>query len=237
MNKYISRPLWSFEYLTEGTAIFTCDKVRYSIGPGDVYILRTGKKISIRTEQGGSLKKKCILIGKHLLEYIYQTGHLNGIDVIHARESKRLPEIYENIKKLVISPNDQFHTEDLSIQIYALLIELERLATPSQYPDILLKAIKITAGTPCENHTLASLSSACNTSVSTLSKLFRKHLGCSPMRYIINQRLEQAKLLIHMNKMTLKEVAERCGYHSESFLSRSFKKKFGMSPITFKRSG
>lgn len=236
MGDYISRPLWSFEYLCEGSAVFTCDKIRYNIRPGDVYILRTGKRISVRTEPGGKLKKKCILIEKHFLEYIYETGPLNGIDVIHAGDSTRLPAIYENIRNLVTSPEDQFQSENLSVQLYALLIELEKLALPNQYPDILLKAIKMINGEISANHTLESLSHACNTSVNTLSRLFRKYMSCSPVKYIIDRRLEQAKRLIYMDKMTLKEVAERCGYNSESFLSRSFRKKFGMSPIAFKHS-
>lgn len=236
MSDYISRPLWSFEYLCEGNAVFTCDKVRYKLRPGDVYIFRTGKKVSVRTKSGGKLKKKCILIEKHFLEYIYETGPLNGIDVIHAGNSARVPAIYENIRKLVTSQGNQFQAEDLSVQLYALMIELERLALPAQYPDILLKAVKIVNSDISATHTLASLSHACNTSVNTLSRLFRKYLGCSPVKYIIDRRLELAKRLIYMDKMTLKEIAERCGYNSESFLSRSFRKKFGMSPVAFKHS-
>ena len=56
------------------------------------------------------------------------------------------------------------------------------------------------------------------------------------MNYIIDRRLEQAKLFIQIGNMTLKEIAEKCGYNSESFLSRSFKKKFGLPPASLRRS-
>jgi AraC-like DNA-binding protein len=104
------------------------------------------------------------------------------------------------------------------------------------YPLALRMALALINTKPHSELTLESLSSECKVSVSTLTRLFRRHLKISPINYIIDRRLEQAKLLIQISDMTLKEVAEKCGYNSESFLSRSFKKKFGLPPTSLRRS-
>ena len=138
--------------------------------------------------------------------------------------------------KQLILGQDEFLEEDLSLQGYALLVELNRIAKPSEYPLALYMALNLINTKPQSGFTLGSLSSECKVSISTLTRLFQRHLKISPVNYIIDRRLEQAKLLLQISDMPLKEVAENCGYHSESFLSRSFKKKFGVPPTSFRRS-
>lgn len=234
-KNYGGRDFWSFEFLTEGDALFICDGIRYNVKPGDVYIMKPGKKIFVKPGPSGFLRKRCILMKSHLLNYISLNGRLNGVDFVHIKDSSRINDIYDRIRDLILSAPDNFLPENLSIQAYTLLLELNRLAMPLQYPDILRNALNIINNASHLAHTLEGLSTACNTSISTLSRLFRDHIGVSPMNYIIDQRLEHAKLMIYMKDMPLKEIAQRCGYHSESFLSRAFKKKFGVSPLAFRK--
>lgn len=122
------------------------------------------------------------------------------------------------------------------MQGYALLTELNRLAKPLEYPLALHLTLNLINTKQHSELTLKYLSSECNASVSTHARLFRSHLNISPANYIIDRRLEQAKLLVQVSDMTLKEVAVKCGYNSESFLPRSFKKKFGVPPASLRRS-
>lgn len=234
-SKEWQREWWSFEYVVEGNGIFICDNIRYSIRPGDIYILKPWKKIFLRPEKGGILRKRCVLLEGHLLEFICENGRLEGIDFIRPDDPKRLEKIYDTFKQLILR-QDNFLEEELSLQGYALLAELNRLAKPLEYPLALHMALNLINKKTHSELTLESLSAECKASVSTLTRLFRRYLKTSPMNYIIDRRLDQAKLLIQISDMTLKEVAEKCGYNSESFLSRSFKKKFGAPPASLRRS-
>ena len=40
----------------------------------------------------------------------------------------------------------------------------------------------------------------------------------------------QAKQLLRYSELSLEEIGERCGYKSQSYFSRVFRKKMGMSP-------
>lgn len=225
---------WSFELIIDGNAEFICNKIRYKASSGDILILRPGIPMSLRPGKSGFIKKRCVLLESPLLDYICENGNLAGVNCIANNDSQRISKIYDNIKKMILS-QDECLQEDLGVQSYALLTEIRRLAAPRQYPLPLRLAVDIIDAYPCRDYSLDALAVECKVSVSTLSRLFRAHLGFSPMNYIINRRLEQAKMLVNMGDMSLKEIAEKCGYKSESFFSRSFKKKFGVPPASFRR--
>lgn len=61
-------------------------------------------------------------------------------------------------------------------------------------------------------------------------RMFKQRMQISPVDYINLCRIEQAQKLIRQNKLTLSEIASRCGYNSNTFFSTAFKKIVGMSP-------
>jgi AraC-like DNA-binding protein len=228
-----SRTWWAFEFVREGNGILTCDNISYDLHPGDLYILRPDKTIFAHPGSNGFLRKKTILLEGCLNDYICKD--LQSVNVIRPESPLRLEKIYADVKQLILAQGE-FVQEELEVQAYALLVELNRLAMPMQYPLSLCQALKLINANLHLKHTLNSLSLECKVSTSTLSKLFQRYLNISPINYIIDRRLEYAKQLIKVSNMQLKEIAERCGYNSESFLSRSFKKKFGMPPALCRRS-
>ena len=228
-----SRPYWAFEFVTEGDGIFTCENIRYNLRPGDLYIIRPEGTISARPGSSGFLRKKCVSLESGLIEHI--GGNLQSVNVVRSENPLRLENIYAKIKQSILEQGEFVH-EELEAQSYTLLVELNRLAMPIQYPLPLCRALDLIKANLHLEYTLDRLSSECKVGISTLSRLFRHHLNISPMNYIIERRLGYARQLIKVSKMPLKEIAEMCGYKSESFFSRSFKKKFGMSPSSYRRS-
>jgi len=65
---------------------------------------------------------------------------------------------------------------------------------------------------------------------------FREVFGVSPMAYVRDHRLEQARLLLSSTDRTVGQVASRVGYRDQFHFSRHFKRRFGTSPAAFRRS-
>lgn len=65
-----------------------------------------------------------------------------------------------------------------------------------------------------------------------LCKVFRKEMGATPHKYLTNLRLQAAAdmLCSGYNNGNITEVAHMCGFHNPLYLSRLFKKKYGVSP-------
>jgi transcriptional regulator GlxA family with amidase domain len=66
----------------------------------------------------------------------------------------------------------------------------------------------------------------------TLYRHFKKTTGLSPKEYALKIRLAQAEDLISGTQMSIKQIAERLGFHSASHLSLEYKKVKGIAPQT-----
>ncbi len=67
-----------------------------------------------------------------------------------------------------------------------------------------------------------------------LSTLFSSIEGITIEKYVILQRIENAKELLMYAELTLSEIADQMGYSSVQHLSQQFKKITGLTPSHFK---
>ncbi len=68
-----------------------------------------------------------------------------------------------------------------------------------------------------------------------LRHLFKEYAGASPMRHIIQARIDRASELLAAGELSIKEVAERCGFESQYYFSRLFRKATGTTPSGFRK--
>ena len=69
---------------------------------------------------------------------------------------------------------------------------------------------------------------------SYLASNFKKTFGCSPQEFLVNLRMEKAKVLLKKQDLSISEVANVVGYTDQLAFSKAFKKHFGSSPSTYK---
>lgn len=82
---------------------------------------------------------------------------------------------------------------------------------------------------------LTFLATQLSLSVSYLSSLFKKIYGIPFQDFILNERLEKAKVLILSSSLKNYEIAEKVGISDPNYFSTLFKKKFGVSPNQYKQ--
>jgi transcriptional regulator GlxA family with amidase domain len=70
-----------------------------------------------------------------------------------------------------------------------------------------------------------------------IERLFSRYLNITPVRYMNDLRLARGRALLAETDMKITEVAVACGYASTSHFSKSFRKKFGVSPYRFSHFG
>ena len=113
------------------------------------------------------------------------------------------------------------------------LVSLGRLAG---YEPRVAAAIRL-----MENHldsplTTAAIARRLEISVRTLELLFRQALGLGPGSYYLRLRLQAARRLLLDTRLSMQDVAVRCGFGSHSAFSRMFRQHFAMSPSTFRQA-
>lgn len=85
-----------------------------------------------------------------------------------------------------------------------------------------------------KNLTLEELSEYSKYSKNQIINIFKKHTGQTPKRYIINQKINQAKdLLINNDSKSIIDIANETGFYDQSHFNKSFKKIYGVSPKNY----
>lgn len=88
-----------------------------------------------------------------------------------------------------------------------------------------------------EDLTLARLAEVADISKYHFSHLFKQSVGTPPYRYVILQRIEEAKRLLAQTELSIAQIALRSGFSSHSHFSRTFRKHVGTTPSAFQKKG
>lgn len=83
--------------------------------------------------------------------------------------------------------------------------------------------------------TTASLAKIAGLGQTTFFKVFKQSTGHSPIDFIMNERIRKAKILIQKNKLSLQEIAFRCGFNSYEYFCSTFKKMEKVKPSALRR--
>lgn len=81
--------------------------------------------------------------------------------------------------------------------------------------------------------TLETIAAACSVSVSGLKALFHTFCGCGPISYLNTLRIIAAKVMIREGVLNFSEIAEKTGFSSIHYFSRTFKARTGVTPSEY----
>ncbi len=77
---------------------------------------------------------------------------------------------------------------------------------------------------------LAELASVIRISPTYFASLFKQAMGISPHQYVIQQRVERAKVMLSKTDLAITDIALQVGFSSQSHLTQHFKRFTGMTP-------
>ena len=83
---------------------------------------------------------------------------------------------------------------------------------------------------------LRGLATQLNLSPFHFARLFKKSLGLSPHKYVLQNRIERAKKLITVSSnIPLSDIALQAGFYDQTHFGKAFKKYVGVSPKAFSK--
>lgn len=87
----------------------------------------------------------------------------------------------------------------------------------------------------CEQIKLSDIAKDVNLSPNYFHSLFTEVCGITPHDYLVEHRINIAKNLLITADLSLSDIAERCGFRNQQYLTSVFKSKIGLSPTHFKK--
>lgn len=232
----VSRPCYEnplLLFVRSGSMALEYDGETYHAEKGDILLLDCDRPHTYRTESGAEFL------------YLHFDGS-NAHDLVRAiaaespvvqREEnmligQRLYDMVQDYQKVGLGSE----AED-SMRIYQLLTWLalppRKLSRRDNPINQTVEYIREHVG---DVITLRELADMAHLSACHYSHEFKRQTGFSPMEYVINTRLEKAKMLLLQTTMSVIDIAYEVGYESGGSLSNLFIKKVGCSPREYRRT-
>jgi AraC family transcriptional regulator len=83
---------------------------------------------------------------------------------------------------------------------------------------------------------VADLAGELGMGVHQFTRHFRESVGCTPYRYIIDQRVERARYLLTATSLPIAEIAIEAGFVSQSHLTETFQRRLNITPNVLRKS-
>ena len=227
-RKRTNSDVFAVEYVRKGTFIFRQYGQTLRVNPGEIFLVHPGVNNSIHCESETGEKRVIIITGA-LLPRLLEHYNLTRLNCITPADSKKIDAFFDRITALAGRENQKNYTA-LSIECYALLMELARQAVNKDYPQELQNALEYIQNNLDKNLTLQEIAAHSSVSAATLFRQFKHHLHTPPIRYFADRKLERAAELFRQKCFSVKEVAQILNFSSPQYLATEFRKKYGVSP-------
>lgn len=131
-------------------------------------------------------------------------------------------------------------SEELYMKLFFLKLSeiIHRISdsnVTSYYDKLTLLRTKIYS-MPFNDWNVDWLSHELTISKSYLQHLYKEYFGVSVMNDVINSRIEHAKYLLASTDVSVKDIAQMCGYKNDIHFMRQFKDKTGMTPSRYREN-
>lgn len=123
----------------------------------------------------------------------------------------------------------------LSVKLESLLVSISAILEKKQSARSALPAsVTYIHSNYDTDITVSALASMENLSVSRYNAVFKREMGISPQKYLIDLRLRIACDLLNTTDMSVREIGISVGYEDQHFFSKLFKKHMGVSPTRYR---
>lgn len=122
--------------------------------------------------------------------------------------------------------------------LYSLESELKKSESPNasrKYYDVFCHLRENLYNSPAHPWSVTLMSNSLHLSISHFQHLYRQFFGLSCQKDIINARLEYAKLYLTESEMSIRNLANFCGYENELHFMKQFKQYEGMTPSEYRK--
>lgn len=246
-------------WVVEGQGEVVANRNRYNMVPGDFLLLPWGHTIAYYPDA----RRPFLVGGIHLIPdhlpdapltfaVATQPGISSGIDMTLRRDAmvSGCDEVLQgalssarSLAALAVYVVEWYqHDQRLETEAHylgaLLLQEFHKAVVLSvrqgEQPDLLQHLLSLAATHLEQPLSLADLAQRAGCSPSTVTRLFRRHLGISPTQWIIRTKMEYAAQLLTTTRLAVGEVGRQVGIDEPLYFSKLFKKVRGVPPSVYR---
>lgn len=226
--------LHDFLYILEGTWEIYEEETLYRLSSDDLLILSAGKHHFGKTPSSAG--------NKHMYIHLYAESSDDALkqrffSLYHCASNPKVKQYFKEI--IAAYWSDSLHKESRISMLFGLLLcELSSIGESDgknpRHSKLLTDVTEMLQTHPHTIYSCEEMAAKFYICPRTLSNVFVKTHGVSFYSYQMNMKLEMVRQYLsdHPNEL-LYNVAKNFGLYDEFHLSKTFKKKYGISPRQF----
>ena len=227
-----------YALVKQGKAMSCHADGRVSSSPGANYFTFSRKKYdyikSLVTSSEPYIRKVIMLYPNSFHEMLTSRYFKTEKGHLQLKNPEKVEQIFDEIYDIL--GQEQPDTPKLAGLFLQMLQEVRDQQVIPPYPDTLnmaLQYIRDNLQDPALSKEM--IAEHCTISTRTLSRLFRKYMNCPATQYIIRSRYEKVCGMLMFPRLSIKEIADLCGYKNTAYLTRQFKQCSGQTPGKYRR--
>lgn len=223
----------------KGQAEFEVSGMGNIVGPGQGCVVTSGSDHAF----GGIIGQSDILVLNMPLPsnddplMLQKINDLSNADVYFQLDGQIQKLVQMLVQEMQNSPEDMLLSRACSDTVLALLQRhISAFETHRRESRFDLEAID----RYIEQHissriSVAQLAGSVFLGESQFHMLFKEQMGITPHQYVLDKRVDMAKLMIEQGRLTLGQIAELSGFSNQSTFTHTFSRLQGVSPSQYKK--
>ena len=241
INGFTERYLTVVEYVVSGSGYITCNGITRRVSRGDVYILHPTFNGNYGADKTDPFVKKWCNIGGRVLPALMKAYDMN--EQVNIFRNCPWAEKYFDELHAILSDYDENDSAVADLKLTHVLVDLlealsrkssEKAAAERQI-DVESIAAYIDGNIAVSKITVEALSRMFYVNKRTLSRMFEKTYGMSPIKFITVKKIECAKKLL-ADGYGVEEVSQILFFSSAEYFRKVFVSVCGVSPQRYKKT-
>jgi len=223
-------PAYAFAYLMEGEALVEIDGQNLLIGPGQFLLVPENRTIVIRHFNGCQGYD-----GRFTLDFLkdasYPALRLDRplLQSFWFDDAVFMGALFKRMQTAFEDKDKAFLQSAMDLVLGQLRSGSHVAAIPEKFLQLVFEHDKAPAN-------VADYASALHVTPNYLNKTVKNHTHRTAIDWIEIARLNMAKQLLRDRALPIAEIAEKTGLVDQSYFSRFFKKKTGLTPSEYRNS-
>ncbi len=249
MDKSHVHDFFEIYYLISGTRRIFIDDSIYTVNKGDIVLIPEGiiHRTSYNNEKAHE-RIDCTFDRRYIddipevkAEFLRLFGEYPVL-ALHSVHREYVERILNNIRSEYEDP-DEFSDDSVRSLLHQLvicLVRLKALQTSCIQNDmgdsLIQEAARYIRANFSNPLTLESVSAHINISPTYFSKKFKAVTGFGYREYLVNVRLQEASRLLLETKLSITEIALKCGFNDSNYFGDVFRHAKGVSPVNYRKN-
>ena len=233
ISKQFPYDYYVFEYVVRGTGYIETPEEKYTVKEGDFYFLNKLRYHIYYADTEEPYEKIFVVLKGSFVDFLVSSyGISDSVYIKKLHMHSLMMHIIDFLNRS--GPINYDRLASLVLELFQQAFPAPYLSKPNTnyIPEMIKNYIDAHI---TEKITLDDISNNLYISKAHIERIFKKEYGQTPLAYCAHQKIIQVASMLATTNYPVSDIAQRLGFADAKYMSKSFKKVYGLTPIEYRK--